>query len=143
MPGARYAPEPTHANLSDAAKRLAPDALAGEALRAELLLQLGAYPDPTDERAEVTAATLAVVTQINFQVAQGPGAGAIGSETKGPQSVVFARDPRTGEAVVLSPSAWQMREALFAALAAAEPVPEPTVDPPNPGGFEMPPRIFW
>lgn len=116
---ARFAPAPGHPILTDAAKQLAPDALAAQAVQAEGLLSaalkdagapgLAAVPAPgVDPPVEDERLVIAVAMQVNFQVAQGGEGAAYGSETRGNQAVVYARDPRTGQVHTVSQAAVQM-----------------------------------
>lgn len=106
----RYDPA-AHPLLSAAASRLDTDALAAEADTAELLLGRGdtkladtEFADPSDE---YDRAVLAVVHQVNYQVASGVDAEVFTDRTRGDR-----RDAYRGAALV-SPKAQALVDGLI------------------------------
>lgn len=123
---ARFAPPPTHANLSTEAKALAiadPAAIAGQALAAETMLGIAGLPAGADDDER---AVLAVVLQINWSLGLGEEGGARRSETKGDESYSLAFGAQTGIPEALSPQAKLIADALLAEYAEVSPVAELT-----------------
>ena len=126
MAAPRFTAAIGHALLSDAAQALGEDALSAQVEVAEQLLELTTLPMPVGGAAEDSRAVLAVVTQVNYQLALGDSGGAVGSEGKGDQNTVYARNPRTGEVAAVSPAAARLASlALAAAAKVREEVPRP------------------
>lgn len=102
----RY-PVDGHPLLTEASARLTPEALAAEAEIAELVLLLD---DTSFEPNSVKHrdATLAVVRQVNYQVATGSMAFALSSESEGDQSRSYRDGGERGTLPVADPVAWRL-----------------------------------
>jgi hypothetical protein len=131
--GARFLPPPDFPRLSEAAKTLAaesaPDPLPDgwvsgfelEAISAETLLGLLDLPLEADADPR---ALMAVAEQVNYRLAAGFDHGTKGSEQRGAQASVVARNPKSGEAHARSPVAAALATILLAEYAQAAPVEE-------------------
>ncbi|HEU0299924.1 MAG TPA: hypothetical protein VFR37_10725 [Longimicrobium sp.] len=125
---ARFLPPASFPRLSAAAKALAetpppdpaPDGwVSGFELEAESAeTVLGLLGLPLAANADSRALT-AVAEQINFRLAAGEDHGTKGSESRGEQSIVVARNPRSGEAHAISPIARAIADALLSEYAGA------------------------
>jgi hypothetical protein len=141
MPNARFLPGAEH-GLSDEAQGLSPALLDVQAVLAETQLGLRALPLPGAGAGEEARALIAVAEQINYQVVlQSAGRGALGSEGRGSESVVIARDPRTGQVNPVSPIAAAIAKTLLEELVPVTPVEEVPVSPKLPGYSRV--EVAW
>jgi hypothetical protein len=124
----RWAPGPTHAKLSAEAKApgvdlglesLQAEEVLSEALEALGLPRLSAIPPAAAGEGEDPRVVIAVALQINYQLKLAElGGGAFSSETRGDQATVIARDPRSGRASAVDPSALALVRGIIRFLVA-------------------------
>lgn len=102
----RY-PVEGHPLLSEDAAHLGKEAIAAEAASAELVLALDdtAFENGTPKHA---GAVLAVVRQVNYQVALGSQAFVLASETEGSQSRTYRDGGERGQLPPAHPLAWRL-----------------------------------
>lgn len=96
-----------HPLLSDDAARLGKEAIDAQADIAEVVLLLEDTDfEEGDPRRET--ATLAVVRQVNYQVATGSAAFALSSEREGDQARTYREGGERGVLPVADPVAWRL-----------------------------------
>lgn len=96
-----------HPLLSDDAARLGKEAIEAQAAVAEVVLLLEDTDFEEDDPRRETA-TLAVVRQINYQVATGSAAYVLAAESEGDQSRTYRVGGERGVLPVADPVAWRL-----------------------------------